>query len=86
MKIKAAFYDIHNTLYDWKNREWTPSGIEAVKAIKKKGIKVFICSARPYQSIREFGVFDMGIKWDGYVASAGGIAFARGKYLFKRTL
>lgn len=83
MKIKAAFFDIDNTLYDWKNREWTPSGIEAVKAIKKKGIKVFVCSARPYQSIQEFGVFDMGIKWDGYVASAGGIAFAKGKYLLK---
>jgi len=81
--IQAAFFDIDNTLYDWKNREWTPSGIAAVKAIKKKGIKVFICSARPYQSIKEFGVFDMGIKWDGYVASAGGIAFAKGKYLLK---
>ena len=83
MNIKAAFFDIDNTLYDWKNGNWPASGIEAVKALKKKGVKVFVCTARPYQSLKEFGVFKLGIPWDGYIASAGGIAYSNGKYVMK---
>ena len=82
-QFKAAFFDIDNTLYDWATRQWVESGLEAIKAIKKAGVKVFICSARPYQSIKEFGVFSMGIHWDGYIASAGGIAVTKNRYLIK---
>lgn len=81
--IKAVFFDIDNTLYSWKTRRFVPSGIEAIRAIQKKGIKVFLCSARPFDSIREFGLMNLGIRWNGWVANSGGVAYARGKFVQK---
>ena len=69
--IKAVFFDIDNTLYDWEQRRFIPSGIKAIRRLNKKGIKVFICSARPYASIKEFGVFDLGIRWNGVIGNCG---------------
>ena len=83
MNIKAAFFDIDNTLYNWKKKEFVASGIEAIKALKKQGVKVFLASARPYHSQVEFGTFDLGIKWDGYISSAGAIATVGRKYVLK---
>ncbi|MCR5348785.1 MAG: HAD hydrolase family protein [Bacilli bacterium] len=69
--IKAAFFDVDNTLYDWPTETFVSSGIEAIKRIAKKGVKVFICSARPYASLKEFGVFDLGIHWNGVISNCG---------------
>ena len=81
--IKAAFFDIDNTLYDWKHKQWVQSGLDAVKSLKEKGIKVFLASARPLHSQIQFGAFNLGIKWDGYISSAGAIAFTKGRYVKK---
>ena len=72
--IKAVFFDIDNTLYDWEQRRFIPSGIKAIKKIARSGVKIFLCSARPYASIRDFGVFDLGIHWNGVIANAGAYA------------
>ena len=72
-RIKAAFFDVDWTLYDHHNRRYVPSGIEAIKRLKQKGVMVFVCSARPYESLKQFGVFDLGIAWDGYIACAGAL-------------
>ena len=69
--IKAAFFDIDNTLYDWETRRFVPSGIKAIKAIARKGVKVFLCTARPYASVKEFGVFGLGIRWNGTISNCG---------------
>ncbi len=69
--IKAAFFDIDNTLYDWEARKYIPSGIDAIKRLQKEGGKVFICTARPYASCKEFGVFDLGIRWNGVITNCG---------------
>lgn len=84
--IKVAFFDIDWTLYDHLSKRWIPSAIEAIKELKRKGIKVFVCSARPYDSLKLFGVFDLGIDWDGYVASAGAIAVVDGKTIHKQLM
>mgnify|MGYP002623002628 CR=1 FL=1 len=69
--IKAAFFDVDNTLYDWRSRRYIDSGIEAIKKAKENGVKVFVCSARPYASLKDFGVFDLGIKWNGSITTCG---------------
>lgn len=69
--IKAVFFDVDNTLYDWPTRQWVQSTIDAIKTIQKRGVKVFVCTARPYASFREFGGLDLGIHWNGIVASCG---------------
>ena len=48
--IKAAFFDIDWTLYDHASQRWIASGLEAIKKLKEKGVKVFVASARPYDS------------------------------------
>ncbi len=83
MDFKALFFDIDWTLFDHAAKAYVPSGIEAIKKAKKKGIKVFLCSSRPYDSMVTFGAFDLGIEWDGYVSSCGGVAYTDGKYVRK---
>ena len=83
MNIKAAFFDIDNTLYDWKKKEFNASGIEAIKALQRQGVKVFLSSARPYRSQVEFGAFRLGIHWNGYIASCGAIAVIGNRYVKK---
>ena len=70
-KIKAVFFDVDNTLYDWPTRQWVQSTLKAIRAIQRKGVKVFVCTARPYGSFREFGGFRLGVHWNGIVASCG---------------
>ena len=72
-KFKIAFIDVDNTLYDHFEHRYPSKGVEAVKRMANSGIKVFICSARPYESLKGFGCFDLGIPWAGYIASSGGI-------------
>ncbi len=83
MKYEAAFFDVDWTLYDHASGRFIPSGIESVKRLAKEGTKVFICSARNYQSIRRFGLYKLGIPWSGYISCAGGIAVVGNHYVKK---
>ena len=71
-KYKVAFFDVDNTIYDHYKGEYPESAISAIKLMAEKGIKVFLCSARPYGSQKDFGCFDLGIPWAGFIASSGG--------------
>jgi hydroxymethylpyrimidine pyrophosphatase-like HAD family hydrolase len=82
--IEIAFFDIDWTLYDHSSHSWVLSGLKAIKQLQKNGVKVYLCSARPYNSMKLFGVFDLGIRWDGYIASAGAVAY--GDHHFIKTL
>ena len=81
MSYKAAFFDIDWTLYDHKNHGWDHKSLEAVSHLKEKGIECFLCSARPLDSMTDLGVFQLGIDWRGYVASAGAVTVMDGKTL-----
>lgn len=86
MRYKIAFFDIDNTLYDWKNRQIVTSGIEALKRLKKEGVLVVLSTARPYHSAKRFGIFDLGVKFDGFVGSAGGIVIYKNKVIYKQVM
>lgn len=79
-KFKIAFFDLDWTLYDHENHRWDSESLEAIKAIKEKGIKVVFVTARNYDSALRFGVFDLGIKWDAFITAAGAVAFYEGKH------
>ncbi len=85
MKFKAAFFDIDNTLFDYKTMRFVPSALDAIKAFQAQGGKVFISSARCFDLIRSFGTFHLGISWDGYIAFCGGFAVADHKILKNET-
>lgn len=82
--IKIAFFDIDWTLYDWHNKEYPKSAIEALKTLQKSGIKLFLCTARPYESMKAFGALNLGVKWDGYITSSGAVAFVGRKIVRKQ--
>lgn len=82
-QIKIVFFDIDWTLYDHKNHCWPQSALSSLRGLVQDGIKVVLCTSRPYHSLNRFGVNDLGIPWDGYVSSGGGIAVADGVYLRK---
>ncbi len=81
--FRIAFFDIDWTLYDHAAKRWSLRSIEAIKKLHAKGVKVFICSARPFNSMDAFGVFNLGVEWDGYISSAGACAFADNKFIRK---
>ena len=83
MSIKIAFFDLDWTLYDHENRLWVPSGIESIKKLQSKGIKVILTTARPFDSFKKFGALDLGFDWDGYISCSGGTASVGGVYLHK---
>lgn len=79
--IKAAFFDIDNTIYDHRTHRFISSTFEAIKKFQEKGGKAFLCTARCYEITQSFGLFDLGVKWDGYVSFAGGVAFTNWEYV-----
>lgn len=81
--VKAAFFDLDWTLYDHRSKRWDLASIEAIKGLQSKGVKAFMATARPYASFVPFGALDLGIQWDGYVASSGGLAVLGDEVVFK---
>lgn len=74
--IKIIFTDIDWTIF---NHNHKPSifDLESIKALKKaqeKGILVFLCTARPYSSVRDTGLFDIFTP-DGAIYTNGAVAF-----------
>ncbi len=86
MAIKIAFFDIDWTLYDHAAKQWVDSGLEAIKELSRRGVKIIICSARPYHSQKHFGCFDLGIPWDGYICSCGAYAEVEGQVVIKELM
>ncbi len=82
-RIHIAFFDIDWTLYDHQNRAWSTKSLEAIKELQAEGVKAVLCSARPFHSMKIFGVFDLGIHWDGYISSAGACAYVDGQFIRK---
>ena len=79
--IRMAVFDVDGTLFDYQNREIPASAVEAVRALKEKGIIVAVATARSYAELSE----DLLTKIDAdyYVAASGhSIQDSRGRMLF----
>ena len=74
-EIKIIFVDIDWTLlnHKYKPGRYDKSSIRALKRVQKKGIKVFVCTARPYHSVEQVGFFNY-FKPDGIITGNGGLA------------
>ena len=81
--FKIVFFDIDWTLYDHKNHCWPASALSSIHTLQAEGIKVVLCTARPFHSMDRFGTNNLGIVWDGYISSAGAVAYADHQYLRK---
>ena len=72
-EIKVVFSDIDGTLFSHKTGRVIPSAIDAVKALQKKGIKVFLSSGRNFYLIRKTGILNI-LRPDGLVMMNGACA------------
>ncbi|MEG0891716.1 MAG: Cof-type HAD-IIB family hydrolase [Bacteroidales bacterium] len=66
-KIKAVFFDIDGTLVSFKTHTVPQETINAIRQLRKSGVKVFIATGRM------LGMTDVlnGIEFDGYIAYNG---------------
>lgn len=67
MKYKAIFLDIDGTLVSFKTHTIPESTLEAVKAVRRKGIKVYVATGRPLLFIDNLGE----LEYDGMVTTTG---------------
>ena len=80
-KFKIIFVDIDWTILDHNIRDWDYESINELKRIQKKGVLVYLCTARPFASVLHTGLFDI-FKPDGVVCTNGGVAFVGEDLLF----
>ncbi len=71
--IKAAFFDLDGTLFSHSQKKVPDSTILAFKELKEKGIKRVLCTGRHIVELRQLGILDLGLEFDGYVLLNGQI-------------
>lgn len=65
--IKAVFFDIDGTLVSFKTHRIPTSTLDAVAALRRYGIKVYIATGRPVQFIDNLG----DLEYDGMITVTG---------------
>ena len=56
-----------------------------LKRLQKKGVIIFLCTARPYHSVEQIKILDL-IKPDGLIAANGGIILYKDEIIHRDTL
>ena len=67
--IKAAFFDIDGTLVGFHDAEIRDEVLEALEALRRKGIRLYISSGRPKALIRNLKDYP----FDGYITMNGSL-------------
>ena len=83
--IKIIFVDIDWTILDHKVHSFDMPSIEALKEAQKKGVLVYLATARPYLSVKQTGLLDM-ITPDGIVCTNGSVAFIKDELLYSENI
>ncbi len=65
--IKAVFFDIDGTLVSFNTHKVPQSAADAIRDIRKKGVKVFIATGRPRPFINNLG----DLEYDGLMSANG---------------
>lgn len=79
--IKAAFFDVDGTLFSHTMKKFPESTLEALRLLRKKGIKIFLSTGRSYIEAGHLPWED--IVFDGYVTLNGQVCTdEKGKILY----
>ena len=86
-KIKILFLDIDWTILSHRTRPgiYDDESIETIKEIQNSGVKVFICTARAYHSVKHINLFDKFIP-DGLILCNGGLIIYNGGIIYENRL
>lgn len=69
--IKAAIFDIDDTLFDMKTKSFIPSAIEGLKQLQKNGIIIILATGRPPKTAS--AIYEQGVHPDYIVCTNGHI-------------
>jgi Cof subfamily protein (haloacid dehalogenase superfamily) len=83
--IKIVVTDIDGTLFSHQSKLMPTSAVEAIKALQKNGIKVFLASSRNRYLIKKLGVYDL-FEPDGLIPMNGANAIIDGKIIHRYPL
>lgn len=78
--VKIIFVDLDWTLLDHASFDWDYVSLNALRKVQKRGVLVYLCTARPYDSICDTGFFSC-FDPDGVIATNGGVIFQNGKLM-----
>lgn len=81
--IKAIFFDVDGTLVSFKTHTIPDSAMQALHALRERGIKLFLSTGR-HQAM--LGQVKDWFSFDGYVTLSGQYCFAREKVLRKNPM
>ncbi len=81
--IKIIFSDVDWTILNHGHGKhvYDMKSIKALQKAQQKGVKVFLSTARPWDSLKLTGIFDI-FKPDGMVLSNGGVIFVGDEIIF----
>ena len=82
---KIIFVDIDWTILDHKIHDWDYESIDALKLAQKNGVLIFLCTARPYDSVRTTGLFEV-FKPDGIISTNGEVGFVNDEIVFAENI
>ena len=74
MKYRIVFVDIDWTILDHDIHDFDYESINELKRIQKDGVLVYLCTARPYDSIVHTGLLKL-MTPDGIICTNGGVSF-----------
>ena len=85
--IKVIFTDIDWTILDHRTRppKFDKKSIKYLSKLQNKGIKVFLCTARPYHSLKQIGLLDFFTP-DGLILANGGLIIIDDKVIYKTVM
>ena len=84
-KIKIIFVDIDWTILDHKIHDWDHESLDALREAQRNGKLIYLCTARPYDSVVHTGILDL-LTPDGIICTNGGVAFVKDRVLFSNDI
>lgn len=80
MAYKIIFIDIDWTILDHNKHDWDYETIDVLKSLQSQGKLVYLCTARPYDSVAHTNLFDI-FHPDGIICTNGGVVFVGDKLI-----
>ena len=82
--FEIIFVDIDWTLFDHSRKpsKFDKPSIRVLTKLQKKGIKVFLCTARPYHSLDQIKLLKL-FQPDGMILANGGLIFVNNKKIYE---
>lgn len=84
-EIKIIFVDIDWTLLDHNSHDFDHKSLDGLTKAQKNGVLVYLCTARPYESILQIHLLEK-FHPDGIICTNGGLVFYNDKVIMKNLI